>query len=238
MTDTATIQVLGAIAYGEWKAYEGAKATSTDMSLSDEERAAYKKIAAEELRHHKGFARRLEAMGADLERAMAPYKGALDAFHSRDAHSKDAHSKGAHSKGADRDPIAEAMGGYLGEGIADDLLEWLKTVVDDETREFVESVIADEEEHEALATAKLRALIDAEPDGRARAGKAAREMIVHMLTSSGGGATQPLRFAAFLRMGRPHDLVWRIVSGYARRMRAVGLNPFGLPAFSLANGSA
>lgn len=216
MTDTATIQVLGAIAYGEWKAYEGAKATSTDTSLSEEERAAYKKIAAEELRHHKGFARRLEAMGADLERAMAPYKGALDTFH---------------SKGAGRDPIAEAMGGYLGEGIADDLLEWLKTVVDDETREFVESVIADEEEHEALATAKLRTLIDSEPDGRARAGKAAREMIVHMLTSSGGGATQPLRFAAFLRMGRPHDLVWRIVSGYARRMRAVGLNPVGLPAF-------
>lgn len=213
MSDTATIQVLGAIAYGEWKAYVGAKTTAGEAA-TEEERAAYKKIAAEELRHHKGFVRRLEAMGADPERAMAPYRGALDTFHGAEGD----------------DPLEAAMGGYLGEGVADDLLEWLKTVVDPETREFVESVIADEEEHEALATARLRELIDSAPDGRARAGRAARRMLRHMLASSGGGETRPLRFAAFLRMGRPHDLVWRLVTGYARRMRAVGLNPVGLPA--------
>lgn len=210
---TATIQVLGAIAYGEWKAHEGAKAMSEEAA-TEEEAAAYKKIAAEELRHHKGFAKRLTAMGADLERAMAPYKGALDTFHS----------------GESEDPIEEAMWGYLGEGVADDLLEWLRTVVDDETAAFVDSVIADEEEHEALATARLRQLIDSEPDGRARAGRAARRMIRRMLLSSGGGDTAPLRFSAFLRMGRPHDLVWRLLSGYTRRLRAVGLNPVGLPA--------
>lgn len=208
MGRTAMIQVLGAIAYGELKAYEGAKA-SADEATTEDERAAFKKVAAEELRHHKGFVRRLEALGADVERAMAPYRDALDAFHATRVD----------------DPVEEAMGAYLGEGVADDMLEWLKTVVDDETRAFVESVIADEEEHEALAVARLRELIESEPGGEARAARAAWTMARRMLQSSGGGSTQPLRFAAFLRVGRPHDLVWRLVSGFARRMRAVGVHP-------------
>jgi len=209
----ATVQVLGAIAYGEWKAHVGAK-EAADAAATEDERAAMKKVAAEELRHHKGFVRALERMGADPERAMAPYQGALDSYHGNESD----------------DPLENAMWGYLGEGVADDLLEWLKTVVDAETREFVESVIADEEEHEALATARLKGLIDADPAGKAKAGRAARTMLARMARASGGGETQPLRFGAFLRMGRPHDLLWRLTSGYARRMRALGLNPVGLPA--------
>ena len=69
MNRTALIQVLGAVAYGEWKAYEGAK------------EAGDRQVAAEELRHHKGFVRRLEALGADPERAMRPYRDALDRYH-------------------------------------------------------------------------------------------------------------------------------------------------------------
>lgn len=212
-TNTAMIQVLGAIAYGEWKAYEGAKAQAEDAD-SEEEAVAMKKIAAEELRHHRGFVRRLEAVGADPGRAMKPYEGALDTYHSVESD----------------DPVEQAMWSYLGEGVADDLLEWFRKVADPETAEFIDSVIADEEEHEALATERLRALIESEPDGRARAGRAARAMLRRMLNSSRGGETRPLRFAAFLRLGRPHELLWAITSGWARRLRAVGLNPAGLPA--------
>lgn len=208
------IQVLGAIAYGEWKAHDGAR-REAELATDPADAATHRKIAAEELRHHKGFVRALVAMGADPERAMAPYRGALDSYHATES----------------GDPVEEAMWSYLGEGIADDLLEWLRTVVDGDTEVFVESVIADEEEHEALAVERLRTLIATEPDGRARAGKAARSMITHMLSSSSGsGRTPPLRFLAFLRAGRPHELLWAITSGYARRLRAVGLNPLGLPA--------
>ena len=214
MNRTATIQVLGAIAYGEWKAYDGAR-REAKAATDPTEVAIHKKIAAEELRHHKGFVRALEAMGADPERAMAPYRGALDTYHSTES----------------ADPVEEAMWGYLGEGIADDLLEWLRRVVDPDTAQFVKSVIADEEEHEALAVKRLRTLIESEPDGRARAGKAARSMIVRMLGSSpGDGRTPPLRFLAFVRAGRPHQLLWAITSGYARRLRAIGLNPLGMPS--------
>jgi hypothetical protein len=178
---TAMIQVLGAIAYGEWKAYEGAK------------QAGDRVVAAEELRHHKGFVRRLEALGAE-------------------------------------DPLEDAVWSYLGEGVADDLLRWLRLVVDPETAAFVDTVLADEERHEAQAAAELRAQLEDAPAGRARAGRAARRMALQMVTSGArGGPGDAARFLAFLRLGRPHELLGAIVGGQRRRLAAIGVGPFGLP---------
>ena len=207
--NTPLIQVLGAVAYGELKAYEGAKAEA-EAATTEAERRRFRKVAAEELRHHKGFVARLEALGADPERAMAPYRGPLDRYHGR----------------TPGDAVDEAVFGYLGEGVADDLLQWLRRVVDPETATFIDTVIADEVEHEAGAAADLRAVLEITPDGRRRAARASRRMLVHMLWSGRRGAT-PL--TAFLRLGRPHDLLGAILGGHARRMAAVGLGPFGLP---------
>src|SRR5690606_3196130 len=69
----ALVQVLGAVAYGELKAYEGAKADA-ERATDPAVRRRFRKVAAEELRHHKGFVSRLQAMGADPARAMRPYK--------------------------------------------------------------------------------------------------------------------------------------------------------------------
>lgn len=208
-TDVAMIQVLGAVAYGELKAYEGAKA---EAAATDDEklRKRYRKVAAEELRHHKGFVSRLEAMGADPERAMRPFRGPLDRYHGRE----------------DADEVTEAVFGYLGEGVADDLLQWLRQVVDDETAAFIDTVIEDEVGHEADAAADLRAVLDADPRARERATRATRQMLVHMAWSGRSGAT-PL--TAFLRLGKAPELIRVLLAGHARRMRAVGLTPFGLP---------
>jgi hypothetical protein len=207
--NTALVQVLGAVAYGELKAYEGAKAEA-EAATTEAERLRYRKVAAEELRHHKGFVARLEAMGADPERAMAPYRAPLDRYHGR----------------GPGDPVDEAVFGYLGEGVADDLLQWLRRVVDAETAAFIDTVIEDEVEHEAGAAADLRTVLETTPGGRRRAGRASRRMLVHMLWSGRQGAT-PL--VAFLRLGRPHELVGALLGGHARRMAAVGMGPFGLP---------
>jgi rubrerythrin len=206
--NTSMIQVLGAIAYGEQKAYEGAKA---DAAAAPDEatRRRYRKVAAEELRHHKGFVARLEAMGADPARAMEPYQRPLDRYH---AHTSD-------------DPVEEAVFAYLGEGVADDLLQWLRKVVDPDTAAFIDTVIEDEVDHEAAAAADLRQVLDATPGARRRAARAARRMTVHMLWSGRTGAA-PL--AAFVRVGRPHELLGALLRGHLRRMSAVGLPPFGL----------
>lgn len=207
--DRALVQVLGAIAYGEWKAHTGA-AAEAEAATDPDERRELRTIAAEELRHHKGFVRRLEAMGADPERAMRPYEGMLDTYHGR------------HSP----DELEELVHHYLGEGIADDLLTWLRTVVDDETAEFVDSVIADEVGHEARATELLRRRMDETPGGRAKAGAAARSMLANMALAGGQGAAPLL---AFVRIGHAPDLVRAIVGGYNRRLRAIGLAPLGVP---------
>ncbi len=206
---TATIRVFGAIAYGEWKAYDNAK-REAESTTDEAERKALRQIAAEELRHHKGFLRALERLGADPERAMRPYRKALDTYH------------GA-STG---DAVEEAMWSYLGEGIADDLLQWLRLVVDDETKAFIDSVIADEVEHEARAARMLRDLIAVTPHGRLRAGRASRTMLLRMARSGGSGG---LPLLAFLQIGRAPELIGGLISGANGRLRKVGLGPLGVP---------
>jgi 1,2-phenylacetyl-CoA epoxidase catalytic subunit len=209
MNRTAMIQVLGAVAYGELKAYEGGKAEA-ERAPDEATRLRMRKVAAEELRHHKGFVARLEAMGADPERAMRPYRTTLDRYH---RHTTD-------------DPVEDAVFGYLGEGVADDLLTWLRTVVDEETARFIDTVIEDEVEHEAHAAAELRALLDTAPEARARAARASRQMLSHMVWS---GRARGVPMVAFLRIGRPLDLLATLVTGYVRRLRAIGVRPLGLP---------
>jgi hypothetical protein len=209
MQRTALIQVLGAVAYGEWKAYEGAKADAA-AAVDEVERRRLRTVAAEELRHHKGFVARLEALGADPERAMRPYRTALDRYH------------GA-SPG---DQVEDAVASYLGEGVADDLLQWLRTVVDAETAAFIDTVIADEVEHEAAAAAALRNALASTPDGRRRAGRGTRRMVARMAWSGRGTAGLPMR--AFVRLGNTPQLLQAIGGGHLRRMRAIGLGPLGV----------
>jgi rubrerythrin len=211
----ALVPVLGAVAYGELKAYEGAKAEA-EAATDEAARRRHRKVAAEELRHHKGFVARLEALGADPERAMAPFRQPLDRYHGHDPD----------------DPIDAAVQAYLGEGVADDLLQWLQRVADPGTAAFIDTVIADEVEHEAAAAADLRAVLEGVPDGRRRAGRAARRMLVHMLWSGRSGA---LPLSAFLRLGRSGELLGALLGGHARRMAAIGVGPFGLPRVPLAS---
>jgi len=205
----ALVQVLGAITYGELKAYDGAMAQAKESS-TEAQRKAYRKIAAEELRHHKGFSRRLVALGADVERAMKPYMSSLDAYHAGEA----------------GDEISEAVAGYLGEGIAADMLRWLQKVTDAETAAFIETVIADEVEHEKLATERLVAMLDSTPDGHLRAEAGVRRMILRMLgAGTSRGASSAQRYRAFLELGRPVELATAIIGGMARRVSALGISP-------------
>jgi DNA-binding ferritin-like protein (Dps family) len=201
MDRTALIQALGAIAYGERKAYDEAKAKAA-TAVDDDERRAWRTIAAEELRHHKGFVNRLEALGADPDRAMRPYRGMLDRYHAQ----------------APGDEIEAAVWSYLGEGIADDLLVWLRTVVDDDTAAFVDGVLVDEEGHNDFAVQRLNALLDADPANRRRAGRAVTGMARRMLLS---GAVSPLRLGPFLRLGHQRELLGAVFGGLDRRVRAL-----------------
>lgn len=205
------VQVLGAVAYGELKAYEKAKSLA-EAATDESAKRRYRKVAAEELRHYKGFTKRLEVLGADPDRAMRPYRVPLDRYHSHET----------------TDTVAAGVYDYLGEGVADDLLHWLRRVVDTDTdtAAFIDTVLEDEVAHEAAAAGDLKALLDEVPDGKRRAAKAAQKMVLHMLWS---GRDRAAPFAAFLRLGRSPDLLAALASGHYRRMKAIGLGPLGLP---------
>lgn len=211
MADTALIQVLGAIAYGEQKAHDKAvlrAAAAVDAS----ERRMWRTIAAEELRHHRGFVRRLRALGADPGRAMAPFRTSLDRFHDRPS---------------EGDELGEAVADFLGEGIATDVLQWLGRVADTETAAFVDTVLADEAGHEARAAAELRRLVRVGPLGPWRAAAGAGTMLVRMAASGLDGG---LPLAAFLRVGRAPELVVSLSAGFVRRLRQMGMEPLSLLA--------
>lgn len=209
-------QVLGAVAYGEKKAYEEASAKAT-LAGTDQERRVWRKTAAEELRHHKGFVRRLEALGADPERAMRPYRRALDRYHAA----------------TPRNDLEEAVWSYLGEGVADDLLRWLKRVADRETSAFVDTVLADEVGHEERATADLKRLLSEDPARRAQVAGAAWRMLAHMGLSGLAGGPSLVRFGAFLRVGSTRALLDQLVRGFSTRLRALGLGPRDLLSSAL-----
>ena len=206
--NTALVQVLGAVAYGEWKAYEGAKADAArrprraDAAPVPQGRGRGAAPPQGLRRPARGARRRPRAGHAPVPAAARPLPRARE-----------------------RRPVEEAVFGYLGEGVADDLLHWLRKVVDPETAAFIDTVIEDEVEHEADAAADLRAALDDAPDGDGVAVRAARRMVVHMLWSGRRGAA-PL--AAFVRLGRPHELLGALLAGHVRRMAAVGLVPFGI----------
>ncbi len=214
----ALIQVLGAITYGELKAYNGAMEQSK-LVESEQDKKIYRKIAAEELRHHKGFSRRLEALGADIERAMAPYKDSLDSYHSSKV----------------TDPIAGAVAGYLGEGIASDMLNWLKKVSDVETSQFIDTVIEDETEHEQIAIEKLKDLIASTPLGWLKAQIGVQQMLFRMIRASNPSSVKgPRSFGAFLKLGRSNDLVYALTTGMSKRVLSLDLGPrpLKLPKFA------
>ncbi len=200
-------QVLGAIAYGELKAYEGAKELA-EKSVTPDISATYKKFAAQELRHHKGFVKRLVALGADPERAMKPYVDSLNQYHGKESGNE----------------IQNAMWSFLGEGIASDLLRWLKEVVDTDTADFIDTVLNDEAQHEKYAEEKLRELIDRSPISKLRAAIAAREMLFRMASASGAKSAP---FLAFLRLGQGHKLVAYLSTGYLKRLNNLGLTIYG-----------
>ena len=209
MNRVALIQVLGGVAYGELKAYDGARARA-DAAESEAERRLWRQQAAEELRHHKGFVRRLEALGADPERAMRPFRRALDTYHAGDVPTG----------------VEGALVDFLGEGVADDLLHWLGRVVDDETAAFITEVQQDEIGHEARAAESLRRQLRT-PSDHLRATLAVGRMLARMMSS---GASDFGPFLAFVRLGRTPDLLGALVGGQVRRLRRIGLRPFGLPA--------
>jgi hypothetical protein len=79
-------------------------------------------------------------------------------------------------------------------------------------------VIADEVMHEGRADEALHEVLGRHRGARRQADAAVLGMLRTMVFSGGNGG---LPLVAFLRLGRAHELLGGIVSGYVRRVRRI-----------------
>ena len=98
----AVVDLLGALAYGELRAF-AQLAKDSELAPLLRHKSSLAILAAHELRNFKLLTDRLSSLGADPEDAMTPFVKAVDAFHDRTASS---------------DWLEGLVKAYVGEGIA------------------------------------------------------------------------------------------------------------------------
>jgi len=211
----AVIDLLGALAYGELRAF-AQLAKDSDLAPSLGHKSGLAILAAHELRTFRLLTDRMATMGVDPEEAMTPFVEAVDRFHERTASS---------------DWLEGLVKAYVGEGIAQDFYREIATYVDDDTRALVHSVLEDTGQSDFIVSA-VRSAIDADGRiagrlalwGRRLVGEAIsqaqhvsveREALSNLLVGPGSGG------ADLAELGR---MFVRLTDEHTKRMTRLGLS--------------
>ena len=154
------LDLLGLMAYAELVAFFR---LSDDAALAPTlaDKPALAEMAVAEFGHFQLLRGRIEALGADVDEAMAPFVPAVDAFHARTAPS---------------DWLESLVKAYVGDGIAADFYRTVATVLDSDTEALVLEVLADTG-HSAFVIDRVRAAIAADPRVAGRLALWARRLV-------------------------------------------------------------
>ena len=144
--DTALIDLLGALAYGELTAFDRL-AEDARMAPTLSGRAALSGWPRVEIGHYRLLADRIIDLGAIPEEAMAPFVPALDGFHAMTSPST---------------WLEGLVKAYVGDGLAADFYREIAEFVDPSTRALILEVLADSGSS-AFAVREVRAAIASEP---------------------------------------------------------------------------
>jgi tRNA-(MS[2]IO[6]A)-hydroxylase MiaE-like protein len=181
----AVLDLLGLLAYAELAAFfrmtEDALLAPT---LAD--KAELAKLAVAEFGHFRLLMDHLAGLGADPERAMAPFVAAVDAFHAQTVPS---------------DWQEGLVKACVGNGIAADFYRAIAEFLDPGPRDLVLKVMADTGRTEFAAT-RVRAAIQADPAVAGRLALWARRLVGEAL-----GQAQ--------RVAAEHELLARLLAGHA-----------------------
>lgn len=207
----AVVDLLGALAYGELTAFERLAADARlAPTLADE--VALGSMAAAEFAHFRMLRDHLGSLGADAERAMAPYVEPLDAFHDLTAPA---------------DWLEGLVKAYVGDGIARDFYREISAVLDPRTRDLVLEVLSDTG-YSAFAVDRVRAAIVADRAVAGRLALWARRLVGEAFTQAQRVAVQRDTLARLLPgvgdLAAVAALFNRIIEAHARRMTALGLS--------------
>lgn len=145
-SDTGVVELLAALAYGELTGF-ARLAGDSELAPTSAARAELGRLAAREFRHYEALEEGLRALGADPQAAMAPFVGAIDAFHRRTA------------PGSWAERLVNA---YVGDGLAMDLYREASDFVGEAERPLMQRVLQSEGKAEFVEQ-ELRKVVDADP---------------------------------------------------------------------------
>ena len=143
----AVVDLLGALAYGELRAFSQL-ARDSELAPTLGHKSAIALLAAHELRSFRLLRERLTALGADPQGAMQPFVEAVDAFHTRTAAN---------------DWLEGLVKAYVGDGIAQDFYREIANYVDEDTKALVLAVLEDQGQADFAVSAVRQAINE---DGR------------------------------------------------------------------------
>ena len=159
--DTATVDLLGVLAYGELTAFERL-ASDAQLAPTVADKVALATMANAEFGHFKQLHDHLLARGVDPMEAMAPFMDPLDAFHDSTQPS---------------DWYEGLIKAYVGDGMATDFYREVSAYVkDEETRLLIQSVLKDTGQAE-FAVLRVKEIIAEEPSVGGRLALWARRLV-------------------------------------------------------------
>lgn len=136
------VDLLGAISYGTIAGFTRLAADS-EMAEDLQLKRALAGMAVTEFGNHELLVGRIEALGAEPNGAMAPFRDAFDAYHARTK---------------PRDLLEGLVKAYIGDGIAYDFFLEIARFVDPETRDIIERASARESDTDVIVHAVKGAL--------------------------------------------------------------------------------
>ncbi|MFC0031021.1 ferritin-like fold-containing protein [Micromonospora chaiyaphumensis] len=209
-SDPALVDLLGLVAYGELLAFDRLAAEAR-LAPDLRRRAALSEMAAAEIAHYRWIADRITTLGVTPDEAMAPYVGALQAYH---------------DSTEPKDWLEAVTKAYVGDAISDDFLRGIADGLDGPDRRLILDVLHDSRYAE-FAVAEIRAAIEADPRVANRLSMWARRLVGEALSQAGrvAAADRGALTALISREGVDVPALFRrLTEAHTGRMTAAGLN--------------
>jgi hypothetical protein len=212
--DTATVDLLGVLAYAQLTAFERL-ATDARFAPTIADKHALASMAVAEFEHYRCLCEHLRGAGVDPEEAMRPFVGPVNAFH-------------------DSTPPNNWLEGlikaYVGDGLASDFYREVAAFVQDAaTRELILETLADTGQA-SFAVAKVREATTRDPAVAGRLALWARRLVGEALIQAQRVAVERDALTELL-VGGSGDLAGiarllsRLTDNHTARMQALGLKP-------------
>jgi hypothetical protein len=207
------VELLALLAYAELQAFDQ-MATDARLAPDLRRRAMLSEMAAAEIVNYRKLEQRLVDLGADPEQAMAPYAGALGAYHDQTE---------------PKDWLEALAKAYVGDGIADDFYREVANFLAEEDRELVLEVLHDSR-YADFAAQEMRDAIQLDPKVANRMSMWARRLVGEGLSQAQRVAAERPALAVLIIVGSGGDqagvqaLLKRLTTEHTARMASVGLN--------------